>query len=1138
MDINNERSTLTVKVANVPPSATAQDLLTFLESKLGKGTIFALEIFTERKNWKSRGHGRVQFEDPEAKNEALSLSSQRKLLFKGFYLSISHSFNDIIFRPVEPRNRVGNGDGLVLLAGIMVRSDCMGILESWDGVKLWVHPERKKLEFFVDHDGESYKLEVQFGDVIETKGCCLDGDDTKVDAILLTLKHAPKIFKKFSGPNIASKFTPDRYHICKEDFDHLWVRTTDFSEVKSIGHLTSLCWEIEGSSSLETYTCLPYYSKDVMELSLEEDLKFEHVSDLVPIVTNNLALPVPYEVLFQLNSLVHTQKTSLTSIDTELLETLCQLDTDTALLILKKMHKLHTTCFEPKLFIESQSSVTRHKRKKSFTSSSSKSVNAQNTMSCHRILVTPSRIFCLGPELESSNHIVKNFASYASDFLRVTFVDEDWGRLSAHTVSTVIKKEIFAKPFRTDIYNRIVSVLRDGITIGDKKFEFLAFSASQLRSNSVWMFASNEYINADDIRDWMGCFKKIRSISKCAARMGQLFSSSMQTFEVHPRDIDRIPDIEIVSDDGVKYCFSDGIGKISYAFAKDIVRKLGLTHVPSAFQIRYGGYKGVIVVSRNSFRKLALRSSMLKFESDNCMLNVTKWSESQSCYLNREIITLLSTLGVEDNVFLAMQEVQLQELGRMLTEKEAAISVLESTGGGEMKSLLTRMLMLGYEPKNEPYVLRMLRSHLETQLMDLRSRCRIFVPKGRVLVGCLDETGILEYGQVFARVTMNKIEAESGDQKFFKRVDESTAVIVGKVVVTKNPCLHPGDVRVLEAVYDERFRRSNLVDCLVFPQKGERPHPNECSGGDLDGDLYFISWDENLIPPRTVTPMDYTGRRARIMDHDVTLEEIQKFFADYLISDTLGTISTAHLIHADREPEKALSPKCLELANLHSMAVDFAKTGAPAEMPSYLKPHEFPDFMERWERPTYVSWGPLGKLYRATIRFVRQTKPKARDNIIPHEISPDSYDHDLIVDGYERFLKTAETHKETYLDKMGSLMSYYGAESEIEILTGNLEKKSGYLQRDNRRYGEVKDRVLVSVRNLTREVKGWFEGECGGGGEDGRRQLAAAWYHVTYHPSYSGGSGRGCLGFPWVVGNVLMDIKSAKHGVIVEYVAE
>jgi len=53
-----------------------------------------------------------------------------------------------------------------------------------------------------------------------------------------------------------------------------------------------------------------------------------------------------------------------------------------------------------------------------------------------------------------------------------------------------------------------------------------------------------------------------------------------------------------------------------------------------------------------------------------------------------------------------------------------------------------------------------------------------------------------------------------------------------------------------------------------------RPHPNECSGGDLDGDLFFISWDKDLIPAQTEAPMDYTGRRPRIMDHKVTLEVI------------------------------------------------------------------------------------------------------------------------------------------------------------------------------------------------------------------------------------------------------------------------
>ncbi|KAL7139043.1 hypothetical protein ABFS83_09G024200 [Erythranthe nasuta] len=1128
------RPTLTVKVQNIPQTIIAHELQTFLESAVGKGTIFAVEIFTERTNWKSRGHGRVQFEEPEAKIKALSLSEQGNLIFKGFRLSILPSSEDVIIRPVDPTNRVGNCVGSGFIAGVMVRDNCMAVLENWVG-DLWFMPERKRLDFVVIYDGESYKLEVQFGDVAESGRCCLDRGGKKVDAILLKLKHAPKVYKKISGPKVASRFpATDRYRICKEDFDFAWVRTTDFSKVKSIGYLSSLCWEIkEGFSSLDAYTSLPCFSKDVIELNLEDGARFNNApsSDLVPIIPNSPDFQVPYEVLFQINSLVHTQKMSLASVDSDLFQTLSELDMDRALLILAKMHKLHSTCYEPKSFIETRSSMSIH-NVKNLPSESFKRLKDHNVMSCHRILVTPSRIFCVGPELESSNYIVQNFASHASDFVRVTFVDEDWGRISANSVSTSINRGIFSKPYRTDIYRRILSILRDGIVIGDKKFEFLAFSASQLRSNSVWMFASNETLKADNIREWMGSFTKIRSIAKCAARMGQLFSSSVQTLTVQPRDVALIPDIEVTTD-YVKYCFSDGIGKMSYAFAREVVKKLGLSYMPSAFQIRYGGYKGVVVVDRHSFRKLGLRGSMRKFESDNCMLNITKWSESQPCYLNREIITLLSTLGVEDGALLAMQDEQLKQLGKILTEKEAALNVLEAAGGGEMKRVLTRMLTEGYQPSKEPYLCMMLKSHLENQLSDLRSRGRIFVPKGRVLVGVLDETGNLEYGQVYVRITMNMSEIESGNQRFFHRIDETTAVLKGKVVVTKNPCLHPGDVRVLEAVLDVKLQENNLIDCLVFPQKGDRPHPNECSGGDLDGDLYFVSWDESLVPPRTVDPMDYTGRRPRIMDHDVTLEEIQRFFADYMISDTLGTISTAHLIHADREPEKALDAKCLELATLHSMAVDFAKSGAPAEMPRALKPREFPDFMERFEQPTYISKGVLGKLYRATVQFIDQANDNhsdERNKISPH----DYFDQDLVIDGYESFVEIAKEHKEMYLDRMDSLLRYYGAASEVEILTGNFRKKSDYLQRDNRRYGEVRDRVSVAVKSLMKEVKGWLGSGCDEAVEEERRKLAAAWYYVTYHPSYVDGS-ENCLGFPWAVGDVLMDIKSDKNRMLIEY---
>ena len=40
----------------------------------------------------------------------------------------------------------------------------------------------------------------------------------------------------------------------------------------------------------------------------------------------------------------------------------------------------------------------------------------------------------------------------------------------------------------------------------------------------------------------------------------------------------------------------------------------------------------------------------------------------------------------------------------------------------------------------------------------------------------------------------------------------------------------------------------HLVDCIVFPTQGPRPHADEQSGGDLDGDEFFVTWDERLIP--------------------------------------------------------------------------------------------------------------------------------------------------------------------------------------------------------------------------------------------------------------------------------------------------
>ncbi|KAJ6321895.1 hypothetical protein OIU77_011892 [Salix suchowensis] len=535
---------------------------------------------------------------------------------------------------------------------------------------------------------------------------------------------------------------------------------------------------------------------------------------------------------------------------------------------LEKLHHLKECCYEPSKWFYEQ---------------------------YQKVQITPCKVFFSGPEVNVSNRVLRQYSEDIDNFLRVSFVDEELEKIHSTDVSPRTSSRNEHR--RTAIYNRILSTLQNGIVIGDKKFEFLAFSSSQLRENSCWMFASRFGLTAADIRGWMGNFNQIRNVAKYAARLGQSFGSSTETLSVSRHEIENIPDIEVLRG-GTTYLFSDGIGKISAEFARRVAIKCGCRgFTPSAFQIRYAGYKGVVAVDPTSSKKLSLRK-------------------------NRN--------------FEKKQREAVDQLDAILTDPLRAQEALELMSPGENTNILKEMLLCGYQPDAEPFLSMMLQTFRALKLLELRTKTRIFIPNGRSMMGCLDETRTLEYGQ-------------------------------GSVVVAKNPCLHPGDVRILEAVDVPALH--HMVDCVVFPQKGPRPHPNECSGSDLDGDIYFVCWDPELIPPRQISPMDYTPEPTLQLDRDVTIEyfswttpqkpvceltitlqtqhEVEEYFTNYIVNDSLGIIANAHTAFADKESLKAMSAPCIELARKFSIAVDFPKTGVPAEIPSHLRVKVYPDFMEK-----------------------------------------------------------------------------------------------------------------------------------------------------------------------------------------------
>ena len=101
-------------------------------------------------------------------------------------------------------------------------------------------------------------------------------------------------------------------------------------------------------------------------------------------------------------------------------------------------------------------------------------------------------------------------------------------------------------------------------------------------------------------------------------------------------------------------------------------------------------------------------------------------------------------------------------------------------------TMLYKMLEGGFDVLHEPFLQEMLLKLRNHQLFKLEEKTRIYAEKSAFLKGVLDESGLLGYGQVFCRI---------------QRKDSCRAeVIRGRVAIAKNPCLHPGDIRVLEAV--------------------------------------------------------------------------------------------------------------------------------------------------------------------------------------------------------------------------------------------------------------------------------------------------------------------------------------------------
>jgi RNA-dependent RNA polymerase len=851
-----------------------------LERIAGTGTVYALKLRHPKNiTATSRAFAIVQFQTQES---ALFVenAAQRNVLRSGrSYLTARPADRDIIPRPRTTMFRL---DDAMLHFGCLVKENVLSVLLSAKEVSVQFGFHMRKIHLYLSYNFKKYKLEVSYesiweiqlhrppayrsrtkflliqvgslnfsGDVGYTLGLLLLGssfhfkgsklmmnvgsNDFKNDLFdfiscrliflfellidvaiwkvlgfrvyiyselfaVFQVQAAPKIYE-LTPRRSGIMFEDPFFNYFSDDMDDQWTRTTDFTPSVSIGQSFILCLEVPRQCDLPNIgDYFVYYKEYNLDFECRMGYSYSCDTRLVPVV-KSFHVEVPYEVLFKINHLVQNGTLSGPTLDDNFFHLVNPniVPIEHIKRALEKMSYLKSTCLNPTNWLSVQYSKIRRLRN-ALQRSPNISLD-DGLVYVHRVQVTPAKVYFYGPEINVSNRVVRHFSANLDNFLRVSFVDEDCEKLRSADLSP---RSAPGNARRTALYDRVLSVLSNGISIGDKHFEFLAFSSSQLRDNSAWMFASHPGLSASCIRKWMGDFRNIRNVAKYAARLGQSFSSSTETLKVEKYEVDEIPDIT----NGTKYIFSDGIGKISARFAREVAMKCKLKRfAPSVFQIRYGGCKGVVAVDPRSNQKLSLRKSMIKFESENTTLDVLAYSKYQPCFLNRQLITLLSTLGVQDRIFELKQEEAVRQLNRMVTEPQAAIEAIELMPMGEITNSVKDLLLCGYQPAHEPYLSMLLQTFRASKLLELKTKSRIFIPHGRAMMGCLDETGTLKYGQVF-------VQASS------RANDSQKIVVTGKVVVAKNPCLHPGDVRVLQAVDVPSLH--HMFDCVVFPQKGSR----------------------------------------------------------------------------------------------------------------------------------------------------------------------------------------------------------------------------------------------------------------------------------------------------------------------------
>ena len=770
-----------------------------------------------------------------------------------------------------------------------------------------------------------YKMEISFSCMSRQIRQALPSGRT---AVIISLRFPPPVFRKTADPS--STHSPDRVTWSEHELWHrqinimhdpLPMRKETVSLKKppqyiDIGNWTTYRLEFDEQTSPAWLSAEDHLSD--FNIKTKQDRDFQLV-DRVPSRLWDILDPpssdphsltqlehpaLPFPVRYQLEVCLSRGIFNEHNVDVEFIQRLASMPEDDALELLEAVADAGSRIYQPMAVFSDP--VLIQQRNDYGLSTRDIVARYDYVTLVRKVIVTPTTMHVNTPTVETNNRVLRKYADSKDRFLRVQFTDElPEGRINP---SVDAKKN-------DELYTRVYRALVNGIRIGDLHYQLLAFGNSQFRENGAYFFAPTDHLSCDDIRNWMGDFSAIKNVAKYAARLGQCFSTTRLILGVTTPHVVRIDD---VNRNG--YCFTDGVGRMSEFWASMISNHLRLDVVPSAFQFRMGGCKGVLAVSSDATRgEIHIRPSQEKFTGAiSNGLEIIRCSKTYTPTLNQQSITILSCLGVRNEVFQELLDNEIECIENAVRDpQQAMVQLMKRIDENETTVAMAKMVHCGFMASNEPFMWTLLQLWRSWSMKGLKEKARIPVEDGAFVLGCVDETDTLRGHSMETETNVYKRRDRNLLPQIFLQIPDRQdpmgkyKVITGLCLVGRNPSLHPGDIRVVEAVDAPQLR--NLRDVVVFPRKGDRDIPSMCSGGDLDGDDFFVFWNKDLIPDPSewnYPPMALTSAEAPQVEKEVTLMDLSRFFVIYMKNASLPKIAVAHRAQAVRLDSHAKHPHC------------------------------------------------------------------------------------------------------------------------------------------------------------------------------------------------------------------------------------